>query len=164
MVTVYFAHRHTLDPRVWSKGQNIFFLLHIKLKGLDHRAPHKHIFCTYTHHRPGVGVKRSKHFSESSHVTYQIKGNGAWSTMQAHTLSLRTISAPGWGHKIRIFVSEVVMLRIKLKKIARRAPCKHLFCPNTHPRSVGTGQKVKAFILIVFMLHTNLKGKKHRPT
>ena len=43
-------------PGVGSKGQNFFFLkvvmLHIKLKGTDHRAPHKHIFCTHTHPRP----------------------------------------------------------------------------------------------------------------
>ena len=32
--------------------------------------------------------------SESSHVAYQIKRNGARSTMQAHILSLYTSSAP----------------------------------------------------------------------
>ena len=50
----------------------------------------------------------------------------------ASTYSVLTHNlGPRVGSKIRIFVSEVVMLRIKLKKIARSAPCKHLFCPNT---------------------------------
>ena len=49
MVAVYFAHRHTLDsgdgldPRDGVKRSNHFFLkvvmLHIKLKGIEHRAP-----------------------------------------------------------------------------------------------------------------------------
>ena len=34
-------------------------------------------------------------FSESSHFAYQINGNGAWSTMQAHILSLHIPSTPG---------------------------------------------------------------------
>ena len=37
------------------------------------------------HSAPGVGSKGQNVFSESSqsrHVAYQIKGNGAWSTMQ----------------------------------------------------------------------------------
>ena len=106
---------------VGSKGQNFFFLkevlLHIRFKGIEHRAPCKHIFLSLPlgwgqqvktffvlktvvlhtklkgtelkHHAstysvlthtldPSGGVKRSKHFfSESSHVAYQIKGNGA---------------------------------------------------------------------------------------
>ena len=49
----YFARRHTLDPGMGLKGQNIFF-------------------------------------SESSHVTYQIKGNGMESTLKANILSLHT--------------------------------------------------------------------------
>ena len=39
----YFAHRHMLDPVGGAKGQIIFFLkvvmLHIKLKGIEHRSP-----------------------------------------------------------------------------------------------------------------------------
>ena len=62
--------------RVWGQKIKTFFLkvvmVHIKLKGMDYRAPCKHIICPYTHQRPLGGVKRSKHFfSESSHVAYQ---------------------------------------------------------------------------------------------
>ena len=57
-------------------------MLHIKLKKIymqQHGS--KYFACRHTID-PGVG---SKHFfSESSHVAYQIKGNGAYSTMQAH--------------------------------------------------------------------------------
>ena len=51
---------------VGSKGQTIYFsavvMLHIKLKGIEYRAPLKQIFCLYTHQQPLVG-----------HVAYQIK-------------------------------------------------------------------------------------------
>ena len=40
-------------PGVLSKGLNIFFLkevnFHIKLTGVEHRAPCKHILCPYMH-------------------------------------------------------------------------------------------------------------------
>ena len=52
-------------------------------------------------------VIRSKHFSsESSHVAYKSKGNGAWSTTQAHTLSLQTPSVRGVGSKVLSIFSE----------------------------------------------------------
>ena len=44
---------------------------------------------------PWAVVKGAKNPSESSHVAYQIKGNGASSTMQAHILSLHTPSTFG---------------------------------------------------------------------
>ena len=60
------AQNLTHTPGVESKSQNIFFLkvvmLYMKLKGLEHVAPCKHIFCPYTHPRPRGGVKRLKHF------------------------------------------------------------------------------------------------------
>ena len=79
-------HAHILSlhtystPLVGSKGQPIFSLevviLHIKLKGMEHRAPSKRICFLYTHPRPLGWDQRSKHFfTESSHVAYQSKGN-----------------------------------------------------------------------------------------
>ena len=46
------------------------------------------------------GVKRSKHFffTESSHVAYQIKGNGTQSTMQAHICASTPLTS-GVGSK-----------------------------------------------------------------
>ena len=63
-----------------SKRQHIFFLkvvvLHVKLKGIEHRAPCKDIFCDYTHPRaPGVWSKGQNICFKRSHVAYQIKGN-----------------------------------------------------------------------------------------
>ena len=53
-------------PGVGVKGQIILLLkvvmLHIKLMGIEHRAPYKHILCPYTHPYPWGGVKRAKHF------------------------------------------------------------------------------------------------------
>ena len=52
----YFANRHTLDPGGGVKTPNHFFLkvamLHIRLEGIEHRAPCKQIFCSYTQLRP----------------------------------------------------------------------------------------------------------------
>ena len=49
--------------------------MHVKLKGMEHRAPHKHIF-SYTHLPPlGSGQKVKTFLSECGHVAlYQIKG------------------------------------------------------------------------------------------
>ena len=78
---------HILSLHTFSTpgvGSNHFFfiflavMLHIKLKGMELKAPCKHLSCPYTHNQSQDGVKRSKHFfSESSHVAYQNKGNGA---------------------------------------------------------------------------------------
>ena len=51
-----------LTQGLGSKGQTIFLLkvvmLHIKLKGIEHRAPWKQVCCHYTHQRPlGLGQK-----------------------------------------------------------------------------------------------------------
>ena len=56
----------------------------------------KHIFFPYTHpSAPGVGSNGQKTFySESSHVAYQIKRNGANSAMLAHIVSFHTTSDP----------------------------------------------------------------------
>ena len=70
-------------PGVGSKVQTFLFLkvvmLHFKLIRMEHRAPCKYIFCTYTHPQPlGWGQKvKTFFFSKSSHVAYHIKGNGA---------------------------------------------------------------------------------------
>ena len=46
-------------------------MLHIKLKGMERRAPFKHIFCPQTHPRP---LGSGKNLSECGHVAYQIIG------------------------------------------------------------------------------------------
>ena len=56
-------------------------------------------------------------FSRSSHVAYQINGNGAWSTMQAHNYSVFTYTLdPSGGVTVKIHVLKVVMLHFKLKE------------------------------------------------
>ena len=63
---------------VGSKVKLYLFLkvvmLHIKLKGIENRAPWKQICCHYTHQRPlGWGQKVIFFFSKSGHVAYKIK-------------------------------------------------------------------------------------------
>ena len=110
-----------LQPLEWS--QIIFLkvvMLHIKLKGIEPRAPHKHIFFPYTHLGPCGGVKKSIHFSESSHVAYQIKG---------HILSLHTFSTCRAGSKgQKKSESSHVAYQIK----GNRAPYKYIFCLYRH--------------------------------
>ena len=48
-------------------------MLHIKLKGMGHRAPRKHIFSPYTHTQLYVGLYH-KINSECDRVVYKIKG------------------------------------------------------------------------------------------
>ena len=81
---------------------------------------------------PGGGVKSSKKmFSQNIHVAYQIRVNVAYSTMQAHFLSLNTPSARWVGSK------HFFLLHIKLKGMEHRAPCQPIFCPYTHLGSKG---------------------------
>ena len=70
-----------MHPRPLGLDQRstTFFLkvviFHIKLIGIEHRAPCNHILCPCTH--PQVGSGQTIFFTESSHVAYQNKGNGA---------------------------------------------------------------------------------------
>ena len=90
-------------------------------------------------------------FSNSSHVAYQIKGNGALGTIQAHILSLHSIH---WTLRVRSkgqYIFKVVMMYIKLKGMKRRVLCKYTFCPYTHPRPVGWVKRSKLLFLNVAM-------------
>ena len=81
-----------------------------------------------------------------------------------HILSLHTPAIPGAGSKVKIFFSlKVVMLHIKLEGgMEHRALCKHMLCPDTHPRPPRAGLKSKHFFLKVVMLHVKFKGMGHR--
>ena len=93
---------------VWSKGQTISFLkvvmFHIKLKGIEHRAPWKQTCCHYTHQRPlGWGQKAILFFfSKSGHVAYQIKVEEVETYMQGNALNLHTPLTSGVGFKGQI--------------------------------------------------------------
>ena len=83
--------------------------------------------------------------------------------MYAHIMSLRAPSTPAVGSKVKkvLFLKEV-MMPIELMGMEHRAPCKHMFCPNAHPRPwIGSkGQNI--FLLKKFMLHIKYKGMEHR--
>ena len=72
----YFSRR---SPTLWmgSKGQNSTFSEHgdvaHQIKGMEHRAPCKHILPPYTTLNLSVGLK-GKNNSECGHVAYQFKG------------------------------------------------------------------------------------------
>ena len=106
-----------------------------------------------------VWLKGKNFFSESSHVAYQIKGNGAKSTMQAVIFCPYTHPRPlGWGQKVKAFFSESshVAYQVKWNHASTYSVLTHTLDPW------GFGQKVKTFLNVV-MLHIKLKGKKYRP-
>ena len=78
---MFCPYTHPRPPVVGLKSKHFFLkvvMLHVKLKEMGHRAHRKHIFCPFRPPRPPVvGSKVKTFFSESSHVAYQIKGNGA---------------------------------------------------------------------------------------
>ena len=47
-----------LHPGDGSKGQNSTVFNFMELKGMEHRAPYKHIFSPYTHPQPVGCIKR----------------------------------------------------------------------------------------------------------
>ena len=81
-------------PGVESKYKNIFFLreaiLHIKLNGMEIRAPCKHIFCPSRPPKPVGRVKRLKKSSECGHVAYLIIGKEVWTNKETDNLTLHT--------------------------------------------------------------------------
>ena len=48
-------------------------MLHIKIKGVEHKLSCKLILCPYTHPQPPDGIKRSKHFLLLKVVMLHIK-------------------------------------------------------------------------------------------
>ena len=139
----------------WGRCQNSFFhkivVLHIKLKGMMHAKQHGSKHFASKPILPRLWEMESKGqnltFSEHGHIAYQIKGNGKCSNMQAHILSLRIPSTTGVGSKFKTFFLKEVMLHMKQIGVEHREPCKHIFCPYTHPRPLGWVRKVKPFFL-----------------
>ena len=77
-------------------------MLHIKLKGIEHRAPWKQICCHYTHQRPLGGVKRS-FFSFLKVVMFHIKlkWKNCWPTCKVTLLIYAHPWPLGSGLKVR---------------------------------------------------------------
>ena len=149
-----FIFKAWVQPTGCTKGVKqrpklIFFwnmvMLHIKLKGITYTSTWVQLFCPKTPSTdPGVGSKsQNSTFSEHGHGAYKIKGNDECSNMQAHILSFHAPSTPGLGSKH--YFLNVVMLYTKLIGMEQRTPCKHIFCPNRHPRSLRLGEKLKIF-------------------
>ena len=91
----YFARRHTIDTG-WGQNVKTFFslkvvLLHIKLKGIGHRASCKHIFYPYTHPRSvGLGQKAKLFVLIVVMLHIKLKGKKYRPVIQAKTLTLHT--------------------------------------------------------------------------
>ena len=101
-------------------------------------------------------------FSESSHVACQIKGNGTYSTLQAHILSFQNTSTPDGVKNSNIFFLKVVMLHIKLKGIEHDASTYTVLTHIIDPWVGVKGLNIQVSFLKVVMLHIKLMGMKHR--
>ena len=104
-------------------------MLHIRLKGMSNAATGKNLFCPYR----TDGIKRSKHFfySESSHVSYQIK------LILEHSAPCKHIFCPythpqTWGGVKGQNISFSESRHVAYQLNGNIAPCKHIFCPYTH--------------------------------
>ena len=129
---------------------------------MELRASCKQIFCSYTHPLPlGFGQKVKKVlFSESSHVAYQIKGNGAKNIMQANILSLYTLFAPGVGSKGQNIFSESSHVASQIKGNGAKSTTHTHILSSTC--TLGWVKRQKHFFLKVVMLHIELKRMKHK--
>ena len=102
-------------------------------------------------------------FSGYGHVTYQIKGNDtcinmvAWGRLKSskfncfRTWSLHAPSTLRVGSNVITLFLKVVVLHTKLFRMDHRAPCKHIFCSNTHPRLWSKDQNI--FFLLKILCH-----------
>ena len=104
-----------------------------------------HILLLHTPLTPWVVSKVKSFLSESSHVAYQINGNGAQSTMQAYSVLTHALDPWGEVKRSNMFLLKVVMLHIKSNGMAHRAPCKHKLCPYTHPQHPDGVKRSKLF-------------------
>ena len=104
-------------------------MLHIKLKTLEHRIPCKLIFSVLKH---------------TLNIQMGTKGQNLCLTKSSH-VAYHTTSAPGGGVKCQILFSESSHLHIKLMRMERRAPCKHILCSYSHTRPLGRDQKIKIY-------------------
>ena len=76
-------------------------MLHIKVMGVVHRAKYMPIFSVHTPSSPDVRSRgQNTYYSKISHVAFQFKGSRAFSTMQAHILSLHIPWVSGVGQNV----------------------------------------------------------------
>ena len=119
-------------------------MLHIKVKGMTNAATCKHMLCLYAHPRPLGEVKGQTFFLKVVLLHSKLKG---WNIEHhASTWSILTRTLDPWGgvKMSKHFLLKVVILHIKFKGKKHRAPCKHIFCPNTHlnPYIGSKGQNI----------------------
>ena len=56
------------------------------------------------------------------------------------------LTDPGGGQKVKILrFKKMVVSHIKLKGMTNAVTCKHIYCPYTHPRPLGRGQRSNIF-------------------
>ena len=100
--------------------------------------------------------------SEHGHVAYQIKWNRECSNMQAHFLSLHTLSTPGVGSRVETFFSQI-QFAYQIRRewsIEHHASTYSVLTDTLEAWGGVKGQNI--FFLKVVMLHIKLKAIKHR--
>ena len=95
-------------------------MLHIKLKGMDHRAPCKHIFCPYKHSQPQGGRMFKIVLFFLKIVILHIKLKQIWCIEHhARTYSVLTNILNLWGRIKRskqILIAAMLHIKLKEKK------------------------------------------------
>ena len=104
-----------------------------------------HIQSLHTPYPPWWGQKVKNSFLKVVMLHIKLKG--------IHIQSLHTPSTPGVGSKGQKLFSESSLVAYQIK--GNGAPCKHIFCPCTHPQSPGWVKRF--FFLKLVMLDIKLE-------
>ena len=115
---IYFTHPQSPDGV--KRSTRFFFLkvvmLHIKSKGMNHRAPWKHIFCLYTQPQTlGSGQKVKTFFLKVVMLLIKFKGMERRETCK-HMFCTFTHTQPlGWIKRTKHFFSEGSLVAYQIK-------------------------------------------------
>ena len=81
-------------------------------------------------------------FSEYGHVAYQIKADNAGNNMVSNILPTDTLSTQGvWVKRSNYIFSESSHAAYQIKADDAGSNMVAIFCPLTHPRPSGWGQR-----------------------
>ena len=143
-------------------------MLHIKLKGMERRAPYKHICCPYISLQPTRWVfmlhKEMEHRVPCKHRFGPYTHTHAHTHTHTHThlayFHPNTHPLSQMGSKC--FFLRIVMLHIILKGVViieHRAQCKLIFSPYAHLQRLGWGQRsTRVFFSVSSHIAYQIKG------
>ena len=153
MQAISCPYTHHSSPYLVKRSKHFFLkvvIVRIKLKGMEHRARCKHVFCHYTHPRPLGFGQNVKIFYLLKVVMLHIKIRGMEKRASCKPIFCPLTHPQGqdWVKRSNIFfLLKVVMLHIKIKDWnTEHHVSTYSALTHTHTHLVpGWSQNVKAF-------------------